>query len=241
MIISPSNKVYVGSTTMSFKSRWGYYFKLSCKSQTKLYNSLKFYGPESHKFYKLWEGDVKDMLTVEAIVGTFYKVLDKNEGLNCKLPKIGDTFICISDETREKLSNMNKGKKQSEETKLKRSISNKGQIVSKEHREKISKANIGRKMTEEQIKKLIRAKTGSKLSETHKKNIGESSKKPILQFDKEGNFLKEWKSIKEASVFFNINYSGISAVCNGRQDTAAGYKWEHKQKPTEVQVKGFHK
>lgn len=38
---------------------------------------------------------------------------------------------------------------------------------------------------------------------------------------------QRFNSIKEASEFFNINPSGITAVCKGRRKTCGGYVWKH--------------
>ena len=81
--------------------------------------------------------------------------------------KISESKKNISEETRKKLSNANKGKHHSEESKKKMSNSKKGKEFSEEHRKKLSNAkkgkpahNKGVPMSEEQKKKL---------SEAHKK------------------------------------------------------------------------
>lgn len=53
-IISPSNKIYIGQT-INYKERIKRYKNLNCKKQLKLYNSLKKYGYENHKFEILEE------------------------------------------------------------------------------------------------------------------------------------------------------------------------------------------
>jgi hypothetical protein len=51
--------------------------------------------------------------------------------------------------------------------------------------------------------------------------------KPIFQYDLEDNFIKEWKSTKEAEVA--LNKIGIYSVLTGKTKTCAGYKW-HRNK-----------
>ena len=51
--------------------------------------------------------------------------------------------------------------------------------------------------------------------------------KKILQFDTEGNFIKEWQSIKQA--FLKLHISKIGLVCKGRRKTAGGYIWKYKE------------
>jgi hypothetical protein len=53
-------------------------------------------------------------------------------------------------------------------------------------------------------------------------------KKPILQYDLKGNFIKEWFSIREASIFLKINESSISQQLGGKQKTSGGYIWKFK-------------
>ncbi len=123
MITSPSGRLYIGSTSeKSCEDRWRRYRQLTCKNQVKLLNSLKKYGPENHIFEELCKCDITDMLKYEVMIGTYYEVLDKDKGLNLKLPKYGDIYVCMSEETKEKIRASNKIAKKppvSEATKLK--------------------------------------------------------------------------------------------------------------------------
>lgn len=53
--------------------------------------------------------------------------------------------------------------------------------------------------------------------------------KPILQFDKNGIFIKEWGSISQVSEHFNINGSCISNALHGRTKTSCGFVWMFKE------------
>jgi hypothetical protein len=57
-----------------------------------------------------------------------------------------------------------------------------------------------------------------------------TNRKPILQYDLNNNFIKEWPSIKEASLELNINCGGISGCCRGSSPKAGNYKWKYKNK-----------
>ena len=103
MITSPSGKIYIGSTK-NIKSRWNEYELLHCKNQIKLYRSFLKYGVKNHIFEVVWVGNINEMLEKETIIGNWYDVLNKNIGLNLKLPKLGDFYKCISEEVRENLS-----------------------------------------------------------------------------------------------------------------------------------------
>lgn len=56
--------------------------------------------------------------------------------------------------------------------------------------------------------------------------------KPILQYDLQDNFIKEWSSISEAYLSLNkkITNGCINLACKGKIKTAFGYKWEYKNK-----------
>lgn len=59
------------------------------------------------------------------------------------------------------------------------------------------------------------------------KNVPKKSK-PVLQYDLEGNFIKEWKNVSECGR--NGYYqNSISLCCNGKQKTHRGYKWRYKE------------
>jgi hypothetical protein len=52
--------------------------------------------------------------------------------------------------------------------------------------------------------------------------------KTIHQFKKDGTFVKEWNSIKEAGKHIKIDSTNISNCLAGRQITAGGFIWKNK-------------
>lgn len=48
----------------------------------------------------------------------------------------------------------------------------------------------------------------------------------VEQYDKNGVFIKKWKSIREAGRKTGINVSNISKVCSGERKTAGKYIWK---------------
>nr|QBM02810.1 hypothetical protein [uncultured archaeon] len=52
----------------------------------------------------------------------------------------------------------------------------------------------------------------------------------VIQLSKEGNFIKEWESIEEASKTIKIDRSSISRVCSDEinHKTAGGFMWKYK-------------
>lgn len=59
------------------------------------------------------------------------------------------------------------------------------------------------------------------------------SKKPINQYDKNGNFLKSWSCSKEASNYLKIDSSTITKCCRGKKKTCGGYCWGYKAREKE--------
>lgn len=88
-----------------------------------------------------------------------------------------------SEETKQKLSQINKGKKHSEESKKKMSKTRREnpRAITQEEKDKISKANLGKKRTPEMRQRLSEAKKGkTHFSEEHRKRISEANKTRII-------------------------------------------------------------
>lgn len=56
-----------------------------------------------------------------------------------------------------------------------------------------------------------------------------SDRKKILQYTKDGKFVKQWDSVEEAADFIGITTGGIYGVANHRKhyNTAGGYVWKY--------------
>jgi len=78
-------------------------------------------------------------------------------------------------------------------------------------------------------------KLGGKVSGLKKKQSGELQKMikanniPIIQYDKNNNFIKEWISATQASKKLNLTRSSITAVCRGRLKSTGGFIWKYKE------------
>jgi hypothetical protein len=84
--------------------------------------------------------------------------------------------------------------------------------------EKLGNINRGKKRSKEFIDKHIK-----RLS------------LPILQYDKKGNFIKEWESATQASLHLNINKNTISSNARGvkANKSAGGFIWKLKNNNNE--------
>lgn len=63
-----------------------------------------------------------------------------------------------------------------------------------------------------------------------RKHVSDHQSIPILQFDRQGNFIKEWPSMTEVERQLGIVHNSISACCLGKygHKTAGGYVWKYK-------------
>jgi len=100
-ITSPSNKIYIGQTK-NIKHRISSYKTANCKTQTKLYNSIKKYGWELHSVEILEEIEYdKNILNILEIY--YISIFDclSESGLNIRP---GGKNSTISDDGRKRLS-----------------------------------------------------------------------------------------------------------------------------------------
>ena len=51
---------------------------------------------------------------------------------------------------------------------------------------------------------------------------------PILQFTEDGNFIREWNSMKEAGDTLQISRGNITSCCKGNYRSAGGFVWRYK-------------
>jgi len=120
-----------------------------------------------------------------------------------------------------------------------------GWIPSAETRKKIGDANRGRKWTKEQKLAISNIRKGRKhnFSLEAKEKLSNRMKtnnpaykylKPVFQFDKEGNFIKEWESGQKAGKELNIETSNINRCCNNKYRSAGGFIWKFKKEVKNV-------
>ena len=56
----------------------------------------------------------------------------------------------------------------------------------------------------------------------------EARKRPVLQYDLDGNFIKEWECAKYASRTLNLHGPNIAKVCKGKYKTTGGFVFKYK-------------
>ena len=63
---------------------------------------------------------------------------------------------------------------------------------------------------------------------THNQRIAEKLSKPVLQYEKSGEFVKEWKSTHDIERNLGYSQCNISSCCTGRYKLAYNFIWKYK-------------
>lgn len=256
-ITSPTNKIYIGQS-WNIEGRKSKYKSLSCEKQKKLYASLKKHGFENHNFEIICELgqdttqeilDKKEIFYIKYYKDLNYILLNIKEGgssgkhteysklkiSNAHKGKGNGMFgvepwnkgkkglYKVSDENKKIQSERQKGGKRSPETKQKMSNSAKGKIFSETHRKNLSNSRKGKIVPWNKGKKGL-----YKASDETKKKLSEAGKIKILQFSINDNFIKEFDSVKNASLELNIFDTNICRALKCNSKTCKGFKWKYK-------------
>lgn len=72
------------------------------------------------------------------------------------------------------------------------------------------------------------AETGRKNGAANGRKGAQKQSKPVLQFTKDGTFVKEWLSIREIKRQLGFHAGHICDCCNGRLKSAHGFVWRCK-------------
>lgn len=121
-----------------------------------------------------------------------------------------------------------------------------GKHPSEEARKRMSEAmrgsnnhNYGKPLSEQHKQRLREYHTGRKLSEETKRKISENGRgaknpnaKAVLQFTREGDFIREWLCMGDAAEMLCGRRKGacnIASCCTGKLASAYGYIWRYKE------------
>jgi len=176
-ITSPTGKIYIGQS-VDIINRFRQYKLGHSKQQVKLFNSLKKYGVENHKFEIVEECDRKYLNEKEIFYISKFNSFNSQNGLN--LRSGGCQNSLISQETKRRMSESRKGNKNalglihSDESKKKMSESKKGIKLTAEHIENMRKASLGRKFSDETKRKIGMKSVGRYFSPEARKKISDA-------------------------------------------------------------------
>ncbi len=248
-----NGKRYVGQTKVKPEERWG---SKGCRysKSTYFFNAIKKYGWDNFVHDILYTDLTHEAANkIEKELIEFYNTRDSNYGYNIREGGSNGghderTKKIMSQIRKEKYSGENHpryGTHLSEETKKKISEAEKGEKnwmygkkMPSETREKISKANKGKKRTQEFRKMMSEMKKGKGIGENNP-NFGNHKlagannprARKVLQYDLQGNLIKEWEFAKQASIELGLGYVNIIKCLRGTQGqkTAWGFIWKYKE------------
>lgn len=209
-----NGKVYIGITHYKNPEiRWNKGKNYKCSK--RFYNAILKYGWDMFDHEVLFAGLSKEeACDMERILIAKYK----REGISYNIAEGGEGGLSVSQETREKLSKSLKGKKKKNPEAYKRAAEKRkaeGKYTKNpswlwEKRRSFAGENnpmYGKKHTEEALAKKYKA---------------------VIQFSKDGEYMAEYKSIKEAAETVGISRTHLVSALKGRSKSAAGYIWRYK-------------
>ena len=236
-----NNKIYIGKS-INIKQRLAshkYYLRRNNRSKKHvnrfLYNSVQKYGWDNFEtgiLEEFPENFTEEFAKERELYWMkFHNSTNSDKGYNLRMDS--STNMIVHEKTRELISELVKGKKNSNYNnkwtdKMKNDLSVKIKESFKNGRKKPSREQalkaieIRNKRWEEnpELKQQMAQKVSLKLVKYY-----------ILQYDKQGKFIKKWDSIMEI-IKENPNYKkhNIYAVCSGEKPTMYGYIWEKELK-----------
>jgi group I intron endonuclease len=207
MYKSPSGKCYIGQTVRPKFRRNEHTSRAYSGSDLPFHRAIRKYGITKLEYTILSTicSFSLDILNESLSALEQYFIVKYNSrvpnGYNVTEGGEGNLGLTHSPETRAKISNARKGSKASPETRIKLSSWQIGKKLSAETREKIRSSHLG---------KLCKGR-------------------PCIQLSMNGDIIKEYEKIKDASKATGICASAISLVLSERRSTAGGYKWKYKE------------
>jgi hypothetical protein len=194
---------YVGKTTGKIKNRQNAH-----QNVIKRNILLEVIDIVDNQDWRFWE-----KYLIEQFKQWGFNLTNKNKG--------GGGVTNHTKETKFLMSNIHKGlaKPMNEITKKKISNTHKNRVLTKNWKENISNGLKGRKFTQEWKDKI-------------KNNTKNKGGKPVLQFDKNNIFIKEFPTSAEAEEYLREDKNRLSRnianCCLGKTKSAYGYKWTFK-------------
>lgn len=183
-ITNHKDGIYIGQSK-DIINRSRVYSNCSCKSQAKVYNSIKKYGWSNHNLEIICLCGEDELDRLEAYYIQLYNTFNTSHGLN--LLSGGNSLRKHSDESKLKMSNSRKGVKLSEahKDKLKGKRGHQNYIRTDDHKKKLSIPK-----TQETKDKIRNSKIGKNHSIEHKKAQSEGRRN--MSEEMKDKYRKPW-------------------------------------------------
>lgn len=219
---TPSGKVYIGITSLPVKQRWlngrGY------KRNEHFYKAITKYGWDNIA-HEIIETDLPASAAckIEQRLIAKYNATDPKRGYNATS---GGEHYKHTPETKEKIRREHLGKSY-----------NKGVPFTEERKRHLREnhadvrgeknPNYGKKWTAEQL-------ATRQAHRVYKKGAENPTAKPILQYDRDGNFIKRWGCIADAGKAYNR--TSIKDCLRGKYKVGCGFIWKYESEVTKNAV-----
>lgn len=230
-ITNPTGRIYIGKTA-NYNKRIGNYKRKDAKSQVALFNSISKYGFDSHEIEVIDNfssnstyASGKEIFWIRSFMSNL-RQFPKQKGMNLTMGGEGALGLLVTQMQRDRQSKIMKEKNRvfTDEWRKNQSDFMKGKRYSlgtkypQEFRDSVSKRMKGSKPSEEHLKK-------------QRDGIMKKLGKPIIHFNINGDFIKEYDSTITASKELGINKNSIRAVLlYGRESTKGMiFKYKYKQ------------
>mgnify|MGYP001046668511 CR=1 FL=1 len=243
-LTSPSGKNYIGQA-VCIKRRVNSYKALRCKSQPHIYNALKKYGWDNFTFEILATVDKIDEGFRETLNDLEIKYIEEFGGFTKGYNLTTGGGVCVfSEETRLKMSNAKKGKKQTADH---IANSTKGRRASRTYEPVSEKTKL-------KISKTLKQKYASgeitaakqEFSKERRKQMSETATKTskrlnirVASTDRYGNTLIEFNSVTEAAEHYGISREKVCHSARGHYKKQKEISFVYLGKPKETANKQF--
>lgn len=242
------NKIYIGQTT-DLKERWVEHRRKLRKNKHRcshLQNAWNSYGEDKFKIETI-ETINPELKTIDEIK----ILLEKREEYWMIQLKCGDHDYCYNSLTPMKSSFGSCCKIKSKKRKAVLQYSLEGNFIKEWESMTLAakELNISNNIICTCCQEKVKQASGFmwKYKEENiilKINPFDDTYKSILQYDKFGNFIKEWETLREAHNQFetkNVYMGHILKTCRGVQKTAFNYQWKFKETETSLKINSIYK
>ena len=214
-----NGKFYVGKTMKSLLTRFynHCYDAINRNSTSYFHRAIRKYGKENFiiEEIELCEDNLgnREIFWISKLNPHYNQTLGGDGGM------LGYSH---TEKTRQLLSLKRKGKFLGEENPFY------NQTHTEEQKEKWSKMRKGQPSPCGFAGKSHKEESKYKTSQTLKTNPNVKRTK-VFQYDIEGNFLREFQSISDASKFVGTTPSNIKYTCEGKFNHCKGYRWSYEK------------
>lgn len=249
----PDNRVYIGKTCQSLLQRWrrGYsqnmVFQAAIEEFGDVVDEFTHYILDANGTdWALWDGSMTREQThhfsleeandLEATWIVIYNSMDFRHGFNRQSG--GDQGFVFSQDYIKYVSETRKGWYQGEKNPFygKTHSDEVKKMISEQAKQRTGEKNPfkGKHHTEETKERNRQAHLGrydgsanpfygKSHSDETKTRIAECRKKPVVQYDLEGNFIANFPSVSDAANAVGVSVTAVSDNCRGRTRWCAGY------------------